>query len=95
MSNASSIAPYKLTDHARFEMARRGISENEIAQVLSAPEQSEPVRPGRAVYQSRVAKGASRKTFLLRVFVDVDRQPPEVVTVYLTSRIRKYWRVAP
>jgi hypothetical protein len=29
---------------------------------------------------------------LLRVFVDVDRDPPEVVTVYRTSKIEKYWR---
>lgn len=25
--------------------------------------------------------------------VDVDRNPPEVVTVYRTSKIEKYWRV--
>jgi hypothetical protein len=30
-----------------------------------------------------------------RVFVDVDRSPAEVVTVYRTSRIAKYWRAAP
>jgi len=28
---------------------------------------------------------------LLRVFVDIDRVPEEVVTVYLTSRVAKYW----
>lgn len=95
MSDTPSVAPYKLTDHARFEMARREIGETEIAQVLSTPEQSEPVRPGRAVYQSRVTKGEPPKTYLLRVFVDVDRQPPEVVTVYLTSKISKYWRTEP
>ncbi len=95
MSDASSIAPYKLTDHARFEMTCRRIGEDEIAQVLSAPEQSEPVRPGRKVYQSRMTKGEPPKTYLLRVFVDVDRQPPEVVTVYRTSKISKYWRSEP
>ena len=31
-------------------------------------------------------------TYLLRVFVDTDREPPEVVTVYRTSKITKYWR---
>jgi hypothetical protein len=29
---------------------------------------------------------------LVRVFVDVDRKPAEVVTAYRTSRIAKYWR---
>jgi hypothetical protein len=32
------------------------------------------------------------KVYLVRVIVDVDRQPAEVVTVYRTSRIAKYWR---
>ena len=28
----------------------------------------------------------------VRVFVDVDRSPAEVITVYRTSKIDKYWR---
>ena len=32
------------------------------------------------------------KTFLVRVFVDVDRDPAEVVTAYRTSKISKYWK---
>jgi hypothetical protein len=47
------------------------------------------VRPGRDVLQSRVALAG--KIFLVRVFVDIDRVPAEIVTVYLTSRIAKYW----
>ena len=30
--------------------------------------------------------------YLLRVFVDLDRDPPEVVTAYRTSKVDKYWR---
>jgi hypothetical protein len=30
--------------------------------------------------------------YLVRVFVDVDRTPAEVVTVYRTSKMAKYWR---
>jgi len=29
---------------------------------------------------------------LVRVFVDIARVPPEVVTAYQTSKIEKYWR---
>ena len=83
---------YRLTDHARFEMERRGISEAEIAQVLSAPEQSDLVRPGRVVYQSRMEFEELGKIYLLRVFVDIDRQPAEVVTAYRTSKVEKYWK---
>jgi hypothetical protein len=76
-------------------MERRGIPEAEIAQVLSAPEQADRVRPGRAVYQSRMRSTETGKTYLLRVFVDIDRQPAEVVTAYRTSKIDKYWKSEP
>jgi len=89
------ISEFRLSDHARFEMARRGITEEEVAQVLYAPEQFELVRPGRMVCQSRLIRGDPPRLYLLRVFVDVDRKPPEVVTAYRTSKIGKYWRVEP
>jgi hypothetical protein len=73
-------------------MERRGISEAEIVRVLSAPEQSDLVRPGRVVYQSRMEYGEPGKIYLLRVFVDIDRQPAEVVTAYRTSKVEKYWK---
>lgn len=93
-----SIKPpteYRLTNHARSEMERRGISEAEVARVLSAPEQSEQIRPGRAILQSRMAVGDSEKIYLLRVLVDTDRDPAEVVTAYRTSKIDKYWKSEP
>jgi len=43
------------------------------------------------VLQSRIADAAGR-TFLFRVFVDVERRPAEVVTAYRTSKVAKYWR---
>ncbi len=75
-------------------MARRQIAEEDVVKVLATPEQIVTVREGRAVYQSRFQFGDSPKVYLLRVFVDVDRTPPEVVTVYRTSKVAKYWRVA-
>jgi hypothetical protein len=86
---------HRITDHARFEMERRGISELEIARVLSAPEQSDLVRSGRVVYQSCIESEGPGKSYLLRVFVDIDRQPAEVVTAYRTSKIEKYWKREP
>ena len=92
MTHLNAITNYHLTGHAKVEMARRQIDVNDVTQVLSAPEQSEAVREGRIVYQSRLKMGHPPQTYLLRVFVDVDRTPPEVVTVYRTSKITKYWR---
>lgn len=86
---AEPIANYLVTPHAALEIRRRGIEERHIHQVL-APEQRHAVRSGRDVLQSRIAFDG--KTYLLRVFVDIERDPAEVVTVYRTSRIAKYWR---
>lgn len=90
---AEPIANYVFTPHVRFDMERRGIAESTVHQVLAALEQRIPVRPGREVLHSRLAlQGTS---YLVRVFVDVDREPPEVVTVCRTSKIEKYWRKEP
>jgi len=90
---AESIENYSITPHAAFEMQRRGIEESLLDQVLASPEQREGVRAGRDVLQSLVT--LEGRSYLVRVFVDVDRKPAEVVTVYLTSKISKYWRTQP
>lgn len=87
---ADSVANYLITPHAHAEITRRGIDVPTLQQVLSMPEQRESVRPGRDVLQSRIAFGD--KEYLVRVFVDVDRMPAEVVTIYRTSNFTKYWR---
>jgi hypothetical protein len=81
-----------LTEHARNRMTRRGISEADVRETLRSPESTSPVRPGRLVAQKSFAIGDPPRQYLIRVFVDVDRTPPEVVTVYRTSRIGKYRR---
>ncbi len=95
MELAAPITTYRITDHAQREMVRRQIHAADVRRVLALPEQTERIRPGRVVYQSRAAMGKPPTTYLLHVFVDVDRQPVEVVTVYRTSKIAKYWRGTP
>ncbi len=73
-----------ITDHAMKQMAKRGISQSEVLRVLASAEEVIPIRSGRIVVQGR------EEQYLLRVFVDVDRVPPEVVTAYRTSKIGKY-----
>jgi len=92
MPNIEPIHEFVFTDHALIEMARRQISEKDVKTVLAKPEQTEMVRDGRAVYQSRLEMGDSPKIYLVRVFVDIEPVPPFVVTVYRTSKIEKYWR---
>jgi hypothetical protein len=80
-----------LSDHARAEAGRRGISEASVLSVATAPEQRVAVRLGREVRQSRVVDPASGKLHLIRVVVDEGMDSDTVVTVYRTSKIRKYW----
>jgi Domain of unknown function (DUF4258) len=87
---AVPIPEFVLTPHASCELQRRGIDETMIRQVLAEPEQRIAVRPGREVVQSVFELAGVR--YLVRVFVDVDRSPAEVVTAYRTSKIDNYWR---
>jgi hypothetical protein len=87
-----SITTSRLTDHARWEMMRRQIRAAAVESVLAAPEQTACGRAGRAVYHSRIEVGEPAKPYLLRVVVDVDRQPSEVVTVYRSRKVHKEWR---
>jgi hypothetical protein len=88
--DAVGFKDFIITAHARFEMQRRGIGEDQVRKVVTSPGQRMTVRPGRVVMQSRAAMDG--KSYLLRVFVDIGPDKAEVVTVYRTSRIEKYWR---
>ena len=81
------IFAFVLTPHALMELERRGIDEEIVLGVLAQPEQRIPVREGRDVLQSRLV--VNNVQHLVRVFVDVDRTPAEVVTVYKTSKVDK------
>ena len=87
---AEPIVEYLISQHAALEMERRGVDDAVVRRVLAAPEQRDSLRQGRDVLQSRIEM--DRKTCLVRVFVDIDRRPAEVVTAYRTSKIDKYWR---
>ena len=81
-----------LTEHAIGEAKRRDISEAAVLEVATTPEQRIAVRGEREVRQSRVTDPASGKLQLIRVVVDRGKDSDTVVTVYRTSRLRKYWR---
>jgi hypothetical protein len=70
----------------RQKIEDHGLSISEVEAVLAAPEQQVPTFGGRVIYQSRVGR------FLVRVVVEQDRNPVEVVTAYRTSNFSKYWQ---
>ncbi|HEX9348074.1 MAG TPA: DUF2283 domain-containing protein, partial [Gemmatimonadales bacterium] len=60
-------------------MQRRDVSDGLVQHVVAAPEQRFPVRDGRVVLQSRVTMGRPPKMYLVRVVIDIDRRPAEVL----------------
>lgn len=89
LAHETPLRDYVITEHATFEMERRNIPLELVQRVLEHPEQCLVIRKGRNVYQSLIVM--SGKQFIVRIFVDIDRFPPEVVTAYRTSKIDKYW----
>lgn len=87
---AEPVTDYIITDHAITELTLRRLSTEVIDSVLRNLEQRLEVRPSRVVFQSRIQESGSE--YLVRVFVDIDRTPAEVVTAYRTSKVSKYWR---
>jgi hypothetical protein len=81
------------TDHALIQMLRRGISKKEVREIIQNPGQTDEIRPGRVLMQSRIIERDRESEILIRVFADVSEKSIEVVTAYRTSRIEKYWRL--
>ncbi|MFB3923475.1 MAG: DUF4258 domain-containing protein [Terriglobia bacterium] len=81
---------FVLSQHAKAEIAHRGIPLDVVEKVLGNPAQIVPEHGGMEVFQSRHNFGD--KIFLVRIVVDRKVDPAMVVTVYRTSKIEKYWR---
>jgi hypothetical protein len=80
------------TGHALLQMQRRAIPEDIVKKIIETPGQTEGIRPGRLVFQSQIMMGDPPVNFVIRVFVDVTGESLEVVTVYRTRKVQKYWR---
>jgi len=81
-----------ISDHARFEMERRQISEGMLRQVAIQPDQMVSSAKGRMTYQSRIADSVSGREMLLRVVVEERPDAVFIVTAYKTSKVEKYWQ---
>jgi hypothetical protein len=83
---------FRLSRHAEWEMARRGIPLAVVQVVMACPEQrlADESRAGRWILQSRF-RFEDGKMYLVRVVVAEHEQPPVIVTAYRTSKIAKYW----
>lgn len=77
--------------HASFEAERRGVSEELIKSVVKNPQQKLPSKKGRVIVQNKYYDSMEGKEMLLRI-VGIERSEKfNVITVYKTSKVAKYW----
>lgn len=81
-----------ISEHARFEMARRQIPEEILRGVAQNPQQMLKLRGKRSIWQSRYYDLTEGKEMLLRVVYEEKYNTFFIVTVYKTSKIDKYWK---
>ena len=80
-----------IAGHASFEAERRNIQEEFIRDVVKNPQQKLPSKKGRVIVQNRYYDKLENKEMLIRVIGIETSEKFEVITVYKTSRINKYW----
>jgi hypothetical protein len=73
-------------------MEERGITEEMVFSIIENPQQTIAQGENKLIYQSIWYFEDEAKEFLVRVFVNIVKIPNLVITVYLTSKVEKYWR---
>ena len=77
--------------HAQEQMHRRGIDSEMVLLTVSEPDQMiiDDENMDIIICQSIIKEGG--QMFLLRVFVNRDKRPNIVITLYKTTKISKYY----
>ena len=79
---------HEFSKHSLEQMEIRNISKDTVLRILENSDQVEEVN-GKKIYQSIVEIGS--KKYLIRVFVNIEKKPNLIVTVYKTSNIKKFY----
>ena len=80
---------FELLLHVIEQMKIRGFSEEIIFEVLENPDKIDFESEGQLIYQ-KIVLFDGLKQYLVRVFVNSDKIPNLVKTVYRTSKLSKY-----
>ena len=79
------------SNHAEEELVRRKISKKIIEQGVNEPEQILDFEDDIIIYQS-IINFDNKKKYLVRAVVSENKDSKTLITVYKTSKIKKYWR---
>jgi hypothetical protein len=78
--------------HAEEQLKERKLSKSLVSKILTKPDQVLSGQKGRRVAQTIVTEDGVE--FLVRVVYEEEGDITEVVTVYRTTKIKKYWRIS-
>jgi hypothetical protein len=84
------MKPIRWTPHASAEMAKRDVDRAEAESAILQPDAVFPARPPREFRQRRYLDKTLGEEMLLRVLVEDTGSELVVVTLYKTSKFKKY-----
>jgi hypothetical protein len=80
------------TNHAKLEMKRRNIRESIVTNVIKRAEQIISSKNNRVIFQDKFFDKDEKAEMILRVICELhEPEIIKVITVYKTSKIKKYW----
>lgn len=80
---------FSISNHAKEQMELRQVSLEVVMSVLTNPQQI-LTEESKKIYQS-IINFEKEGNYLVRVFVNAEKDPNNVITVYRTSKIEKYY----
>lgn len=84
------MKPIRWTDHAKKECARREVTISEAETTISKPDYVVPGQSSRQIFMRRYVDEVLQKEMLLRVVAEEAAAEIVVVTIYKTSKFKKY-----
>jgi len=82
---------FVLSKHAENEMLRRQISREQVESLMKHPDQIVEAHGGLVCYQCLNTKDG--KPCLLRAVINESVGPKKIVTIYRTTKVKKYWKI--
>ena len=84
------MKPIRWTAHARKKVAAREVSMAEIEQTIARPDSIVSGHPPRRIFMRRYFDDVLQSEMLLRVVVEETDAEMAVITLYKTSKFKKY-----
>ena len=79
---------YHVSKHASYQFSLRNINLIVVTDILENPDRIIKQETCKHIYQKGIVE--NDKKYLYRIFVNVCKEPPLIITGYKTSKIEKY-----